>query len=410
MQWEMYQDICQHQDMTGYNMTVCVDVPRDKCSPDRMLKACQEVLDKQRYFHIHFLMSADGQPQVCEDASMPNNVRFRQMTDEQWEQGKENLIQPFDLFNEPGGRLHVVSTPTKTIVIVELHHIFFDGMSVKAAFNNIEDALHSRPIFQQGDLAAQFNISETDSYGSALYERSKAVYMEKFHDVQFADICRNTENPFGKSLCVRPRFSRSIIDKGCEHLGTNFSVLFNAAYALALGQMAGQEKVVFFATNHGRTDKRLTDHVYGNFIRNLPILIDINPNQTLSELLAQTKTSLFTSIRHLIYPSYHLIRDLNMTFQDYGTEMSPQAQLIYEYLNVDGGIYESYHIEPSLTLEHAITIIILRENGYEVAVSGSDALYTLKQLRTLARLTGEYALKLATAEASDPVGTLRTIQ
>ena len=48
--------------------------------------------------------------------------------------------------------------------------MFFDGLSVKAAFNNIEDALHGRPVFQQGDLAAEFNEAEVATYGSdALY-------------------------------------------------------------------------------------------------------------------------------------------------------------------------------------------------------------------------------------------------
>ena len=49
MQREMYKDVREHPSVTQYNMTVCVDVPRDKCSPYRMHKACQEVLDKQRY-------------------------------------------------------------------------------------------------------------------------------------------------------------------------------------------------------------------------------------------------------------------------------------------------------------------------------------------------------------------------
>ena len=230
--------------------------------------------------------------------------------------------------------------------------------------------------------------------------------MEKFRDICFADIRRKTDNPFGKSICVRPHFSHEVIDSGCQRFGVTFAVIFNAAYALALGQMAGQEKVGFFAVNHGRSDKGLTDRVYGNYLRNLPILIDINPRQTVTDLLAQTKTALFSSFRHKIYPSYHLLRDLNIPFEEDGTDMSPQGPFIYEYLNVDGESYVSYHIEPSLTEEHAIMVIILREDGYEVALSGSDALYTQEQLETLARLTGEYALKLATADASDMVGEL----
>ena len=255
-----------------------------------------------------------------------------------------------------------------------------------------------RPVFQQGDLAAESNEAEVATYGSMAYERSKAVYLEKFRDIHFADICRKTDNPLGKSICVRPHFSHEVIDAGCLRLGTTFAILFNAAYALALGQMAGEEKVVFIATNHGRNDKRLTDRVYGNYLRSLPVLIDINPDQTVEELLTQTKTALFSSMRHHIYPVHHLLRDLGIASEKNGTEMSPQGQFIYEYLEVDGTSYVSYHIEPPLTEEHAIMIIIIREEGYEVALSGSDALYTQEQLETLAHRTGEYALMLATAE------------
>jgi len=56
MQWEMYEEWCEDPAMTQYNLTVCVDVPRDKCSSERMRSACQAVLDAQRYLHI--LLSA----------------------------------------------------------------------------------------------------------------------------------------------------------------------------------------------------------------------------------------------------------------------------------------------------------------------------------------------------------------
>ena len=36
MQRLMYEDVRKCPTLTQYNMTVCVDVPRDKCSPGRM--------------------------------------------------------------------------------------------------------------------------------------------------------------------------------------------------------------------------------------------------------------------------------------------------------------------------------------------------------------------------------------
>ena len=83
MQWEMYEEWSEDPTMTQYNLTVCVDVPRSKCSSDRMLSACQAVLDAQRYFHIHLILDAEGVPQVCEDAAMPATVHCQEMSDEE---------------------------------------------------------------------------------------------------------------------------------------------------------------------------------------------------------------------------------------------------------------------------------------------------------------------------------------
>ena len=376
MQWEMYEEWSEDPTMTQYNLTVCVDVPRSKCSSDRMLSACQAVLDAQRYFHIHLILDAEGVPQVCEDAAMPATVHYQEMSDEEWEQGKVALIRPLDLFNEPCGRLHVVATPTKTIVGVQLHHMFFDGLSVKAAFNNIEDALHGRPVFDQGDLAAELNEAEVASYSSEAYQHSKEVYMQKFggDDLVFADFCHQTDDPFGHCICVRPHIDCGPIDEGCKRLGVNFSIIFNAAYALT----------------------------------SLPVAIDVSPEQSVAQLIQQTKSALFCSMRHRIYPVRHLLRDLDVSLDDNGTELSVQGPFIYEYLLVDGTSFESYHIEPDKTLEHAMTIIILREDGYEIAVDGSSALYTEQQLAELARLTGEYAQKIAKTEnETNTIGRLR---
>ena len=41
MQWEMYEEWSEDPAMTQYNLTVCVDVPRDKCSSERMRSACR---------------------------------------------------------------------------------------------------------------------------------------------------------------------------------------------------------------------------------------------------------------------------------------------------------------------------------------------------------------------------------
>ena len=403
MQWETYEEWDQDRAMTEYNTTVAVEMPREKVGADRIAEACQLVLDSQRYLHAH-LMEQEGTVLICEDWSMANHVHRYTMSDAEWHEKREKLIQPFDLFNEPSLRLHVVGTDTKTILVVETHHLLFDGISHKAVWLAVEEALQKKALYQQGDAAADFNRREIAAYDSEPYRRARDYYKEHFAGLGFADICCSTDSPWGRTLVVRPHFPAAPIDAGCRRLGVSFAVVFNAAYALALARMADVRQVAFYTVSHGR-DRRLGDHVYGNFLACLPILIDTDGQQTVGDLIRQTRSQLFIAMRNKAYPLLHLLRDLGL--DDIGTEMSPQGEYIYEYLVVDGVEYPSYHIETDLSLQHLSTCILIRGDQYEVAIDGSDALYTQEQIDTLARLTGELAIKLTTEDEAHPVSGLR---
>ena len=402
MQWETYEEWDQDRAMTEYNTTVAVEMPREKVGADRIAEACRLVIDGQRYLHAH-LVEQDGSILICEDWSMANQVRRYTISDAEWHEKKGELIQPFDLFNEPSLRLHVVAADTKTILVVETHHLLFDGIAHKAVWFAVEEALQRKPLHQQGDAAARFNRCEIAAYDSEPYRRARAYYTERFSGLRFADICRDTDSPWGRTLVARPHFPAAAIDAGCRRLGMSFAVVFNAAYALALGRMAGLQRVAFYTVSHGR-DRRLGDRVYGNFLACLPILIDTDGQQSIGHLLRQTRSQLFIAMRSKAYPLLHLLRDLGL--DDVGTEMSPQGEYIYEYLVVDGVEYPSYHIETDLSLQHLSTCILIRGDRYEVAVDGSDALYSQEQIETLARMIGEYAIKLTTEDETHPVGGL----
>ena len=403
LQWETYEDWNQDREMTEYNTTVAMDALRENISADRMAQACQHVLDSQRYLHAH-LTEQEGEILICEDPEMPNHVWRHEMTDEEWEQRQEELIRPFRLFEEPSARLHVVATETRTILVVETHHLFFDGTAHKALWFAVVDVLHGQEPCQQGDAARDFYLQETAAYGSEAYLRAQQYYKEALAGAHFTDICLDSDSPWGRIIVARPHFPASVIDTGCKRLGLSFAVVFNAAYALALSQMSGEQKVVFLNNSHGR-NRKLNEKIYGNFLSCLPILIDTDRQQTVRELLAQTKSQMFISMRNKVYPLYHMLRDLG--FDDTGTEMSPQGVYIREFVTIDGIEYPTYHIEADLSLQHLCTCILIRGEEYEVAVNGSDALYTQEQLDTLARLTGEYAIKLTTSDETDSISGLR---
>ena len=330
IQWECYEEFMQAPELTQHNVTLCM--PFERSSAQRFQRAMQRMLDEQRYLHIHLTRQGDD-IMICEDWQMPNNVHYYRMSDAEWEAAEPTFTKPFDIFNEACVHLSLVETDSKCYVVMENHHLFFDGISQRALWNAFEEALQGKPLYQQGDIAAEMTRQEIASYDSDAYRRAREYYLKKFEGLQVTDFCRETDNPLGPAISSHPMVSATIIDEGCRRISQTPTTVFYAAYALALAYMSGESRVAFYTFNHGRSDRRLTDHVYGHYLTSLPIVIDTDPNQTVAELLSQTRSEIFCSMRYRIYPEYHLLREVGL---DDGAEMGYNASTISEYINIDG--------------------------------------------------------------------------
>ena len=387
----------------GFQVTVYYEIPAKRLSADELTAACQKVFDTNHYMHVHLIRQEDGQLMISESPDMPNNVRHFKMSHEEWESRKPEFARPFKLLEEPGVRISVIETEDKTVGCISLCHIFFDGISIKLVCSAIDNVVNGVPIEDQDDIAAVWNREEIASYESENYQRAKQVVCEKFRGLKYTDICRQTDNPWGQTLYAcylldYDRMKHIRLNAGAlseEQQHNMMTTICVAAYALALGQMAGTTDVVFMTTNHGRVDKRLRANVMGCFIKSLSLRISVDPEQSVAELIGQTRIALFGTMRTLIYPWLHQMRDLQVPPEDqFGTEMNVSGSGIYEYANIRGVDYPSAHIEMPESEEHIFMVVQIREEGLTFNVEGSEALYTQEQLDTLARLSGEFTLQL----------------
>ena len=387
----------------SYTGVLHFEIPAERLSADDMAAACQKFLDTNHYAHVHLVRQEDGQFMISESTDMPNNVHRYKMTHSEWEQRQNEFARPFKLLEEPGVRVNVIETEQQTITCFSYCHIFFDGISMKLFVSGISNILNGIPIEDQDDIAAVWNREEIASYESEAYQRAKQVVCEKFKGHKYTDICRQTDNPWGQTLYAcylldYDRMKHIRLNAGAmseEQQHTMMTTICVAAYAMALGQMAGTTDVVFMTTNHGRLDKRLRGNVMGCFLKSLSLRIDVNPEQSVAELISQTRTTLFGTMRTLIYPWLHQMRDLQVPPEEQvGTEMNVSGTGIYEYVDIHGIDYPCAHIEMPESEAHLFLVVQIREEGLTFNVEGSEALYTQEQLDTMARLSGEYTLQL----------------
>lgn len=397
----------------GYVVCAYYELPHKYFTAEKIAAAYQEVLDKLHYCHAH-LVQVEGKWMISEDTGMPNTVNRYQMTYEEWEARKQEFAKPFKILEEPGIRVNIIDTAKCIVICCSHFHLFFDGISIIGICRALEDVMHGVPLEDQGDICAEWNEQEIASYGSEAYEQAKAATLEKFKGLKYTDICRQTVNPWGHTLYSiylldysRLRHIRlkanALTEEQQEKMMTTICVV---AYALALGQMAGTTDVCFMTTNHGRLDKRLTPKVYGDFIKSMSLRINTDPEQSVAQLLAQTRTALYGMMRTIGYPWSHMMRDLGIPQEEQtGTEMNVSGSGIYEYVDFFGVSYPCYRIKPPESASHIFMVVQIREEGLTFNVEGSDALYTKEQLDEIARLSGEYALQL-TGDQGAKIGEL----
>ena len=356
----------------GFQVTPYFEIPAERLSADDMAAACQKFLDTNHYAHVHLVRQEDEQFMISESTDMPNNVHRYKMTHSEWEQRQNEFARPFKLLEEPGVRVNVIETEQQTITCFSYCHIFFDGISMKLFVSGISNILNGIPIEDQDDIAAVWNREEIASYESEAYQRAKQVVCEKFKGHKYTDICRQTDNPWGQTLYAcylldYDRMKHIRLNSGAmseEQQHTMMTTICVAAYAMALGQMAGTTDVVFMTTNHGRLDKRLRGNVMGCFLKSLSLRIDVNPEQSVAELISQTRTTLFGTMRTLIYPWLHQMRDLQVPPEEQvGTEMNVSGTGIYEYVDIHGIDYPCAHIEMPESEAHLFLVVQIREEG-----------------------------------------------
>ena len=355
------EDMLRESDMetmeNGFQVTAFFEIPKNRLSADEMADACQKHLDTNHYAHVHLVRQEDGQFMISESKDMPNNVRRYKMKHSEWEARKSEFARPFKLLEEPGVRVNVIETEDMSIMCNSYCHIFFDGISMKLFGADILDIINGIPAEDQDDIAAVWNREEIASYESGAYQQAKQVVCEKFKGHKYTDICRQTDNPWGQTLyaCYLLDYDRmkhirlyaGALSEEQQH--TMITTICVAAYALALGQMAGTTDVVFMTTNHGRIDKRLRANVL------------------------QTRTALFGTMRTLVYPWLHQMRDLQVPPEEQvGTEMNVSGADIYEYADIHGIDYPIYHIEMPESEEHIFMVVQIREEGLTFNVEGSS--------------------------------------
>lgn len=383
-QMGVFLECLANPDMTKYNLPSVTTFSK-KIDIERLASALALMTEVHVEMKTRFIMDDDGAPRQYSDPEMHIPIVRHQFTEEQAREYMDRrFVRSFDVLSgEPLWRIELINTPEHIYLLLDVHHLIGDGMSLASIFSNVlvpeayEKASLERPAYGMYEYAED----EQAKLATEVYERAKQYYAEKFSTAEFVDLSNNTTAPWGDTIRESAYLDQASVDGWCREQGTAANLLFMAAFSYVVSRVSRNEEIAFYTINHGRLDKRLMQSM-GMFVRSTPILAKVNPQQSVLDFVRGFRTELVSTIRYGVYPFSHFCRDLHVTPS---ISFSFQGEAIQEYIPLEGEKAPSVQLPKGKSNADLSCIIYLTEGKYDIRLEASNALYSQRQLAVYAQ-------------------------
>jgi len=306
------------------------------------------------------------------------------------------FIQPFDLSQASQLRVKLVKLPDHYLLMIDMHHIISDGMSM-GTFINEFTALYNGKSLES--LTHQFK-----DYSEWMRDRDlsdqQEYWINEFGDEipvldMPLDFARPKEQSFEGSM-VGLETNKELGDKIRRlaiETGTTEYMIFLASAMILLGKYANQEDVIIGSPISGRTHQD-TERMLGMFINTLAMRGLPEKEKSFEQLLAEVKESSLKAYENQEYPFEELIKAIDVT-RDLSRHPLFDVMLVMQ--NNERGDYRLEGIQVELPdgegLEHHISKFDLsfniweQEGSYGIALEYCSALF---QEETVERMLEHY--------------------
>ncbi len=287
---------------------------------------------------------------------------------------------PFDLSKGPLVRASLLSftqTPSVHVLILSIHHIICDGVSIDILLKELTAIYQSLtektsfPAINAGLDMADYALWERSSEHLPHSQASVEFWMNRLIDAPPVlelpiDYPRPKVWEDGGDH-VRVRLSNTLtggLKNCCKESGVS---LYIATYSVFLGliyRLTHQSDIVLGSPTANRSKKQWQNTV-GLFVNTIALRSQILPNQTFGELLEHAKRDCLSSFDHMNYPFEQLV---NMLQPQRSLSHSPIVQLSFAVENTPasksagGCTFESRTIDSGFSL---FDLSLSIENGQD---------------------------------------------
>ena len=297
----VYFECMKDPTSTIYNIPYLLTFPA-AVTTDRLVEAVKKAVEAHAEMNAHFTVEGDTILQTISD-SAPVAIPVTEMTEKELVSHKQSFVQPFNLQKAPLYRFEVVKTEKAVHLLIDVHHLIFDGGSADLFVRQICRALEGAGIDKEKYTYLDFSADQQKTEAAGGLEDAEKFFAEKLQACEGAseipsDMPKTDEQGFiGEAVCM-PDYDKATAF--CRKNDITPAHLFLAATAYVVSRHVNNRDIFLCTVSSGRSNLKIADTV-GMFVNTLALGLNI-PEGSVREYLQAVGNTFDETLQHEEYP------------------------------------------------------------------------------------------------------------
>jgi amino acid adenylation domain-containing protein len=380
----VYFDCLKNPTSTLYNVPFCIKFQKDT-DTTTLAETIKTLVKAHPQMTVHFGNGEEGIVQTV-DLEKAVEIPVKQMSEAELAQYKQDFVKPFDLSTGPLYRFEIVTSEQHTYLLMDVHHLVFDGGSTDIFLQQLCSIMNGEPIEDEDQNYAAYVVAEKNAEGGADYQAAADFFKERLSVVEAATEVRpDLPNPVKGTIskAIAPldfdtiNSQLSIVNSQLSTVITPAHLVLSAIY-YSLSRFANSEQVCITTVSNGRSNLNIRNTV-GMFVNTLALSATIG-KQTVSEFLQEVSENFDETLRHENYPFAQIVADYGLTAE---IQFVYQLGMISQYV-CQGSPLELDNMELQVP-KFPITFFICEVQGQpSVCVEYDNGKYSARMMQRLA--------------------------
>lgn len=304
----VYFDCLKNPASTIYNIPYLLSYP-EGTDAQALADAVKRVIEAHPELSVHFTTEGDSIIQTT-DGSVPVEVNIVEMSDEELAKYKNEFVRPFNLQKAPLYRAEVVKTLSGVYLLLDMHHLVFDGGSADLLIRQINSVMEGKQVEKETYNYLDFVTDQQQAEETDTFKASQQFFAERLQTCEGAseipaDLPKNDEQGFiGEAVC--PADLERAADF-CRQQEITPAHLFLGATAYVVSRYTNNRDVYLCTVSSGRSNLKIADTV-GMFVNTLALGMSID-DVTVGDFLKHASDTFDQTLRHEDYPFARIATD-----------------------------------------------------------------------------------------------------